>query len=629
MMPGMPRAIRFCCAGATRLSRQQKRVILLCLDVTAAMLALGLIAALHDFAVTVSTMLVIAAATACLSVALGLHRIKLHTYEADGILRSAVLAAGVALLLGAQMWRSGAIVPATAPLLFGMLFFLAAVALRAAVLQAVLLVLRHGKPRVPVVIYGAGDTGLQLAAALRRHETILPVAFLDDDPSLHGMTLAGLHVYPAAELGRIVSQRDVCRVILAMPALSQPRQMQIARRLQPHKLDVQTVPSFAQLIGQEALVDRLMPVVPARFLGRPPVEPPMAGGSAAYAGRSVLVTGAGGSIGSELCRQLIACRPARLTLFDVSEAALYAIDKDLRSLGVAGTEIVAVLGSVTDMRLVRATLARHGIDTLFHAAAYKHVPLVEQNPVVAIDNNVLGTRILAEAAVDANIERFILISSDKAVRPGNIMGATKRLAELVVQDLGHRAPMTRFSIVRFGNVLGSSGSVVPLFREQIARGGPITLTNDDVTRYFMTLAEAGRLLLLAGAFDEGPRLGADVFVLNMGRPIRIRDLAAQMIEAAGYTLRDSANPDGDIEIRTIGLRPGEKLHEELLIGHSLLPTPHPKILRAAEASLSEFEMAQALRQLHAAVAGQNADAARRLVFRWVEGASTPRVLAKA
>jgi FlaA1/EpsC-like NDP-sugar epimerase len=383
------------------------------------------------------------------------------------------------------------------------------------------------------------------------------------------------------------------------------------------RLNARTFPSFAGNPGRTGLDHRVMPLPPDRFLGRPAVEPDPGSGGSVYRGRSILVTGAGGSIGGELCRPLLACRPARLVLLDLSEAALYAIDKDLRA-NAGSTEIVPIIGSVTDRAMLRALFARHPVEVVFHAAAYKHVTLVEANPAAGVENNVFGTRILAEEAKAACVARFILISTDKAVRPGNVMGATKRLAELAVQDLGQRERATRFSIVRFGNVLGSSGSVIPLFREQIARGGPVTLTHPDVTRYFMTLAEAARLVLATGAIAEAPETGADVFVLDMGPPVRIRDLALRMIAAAGLRPRDADHPDGDIEIVLTGLRPGEKLHEELLIGHRLLPTPNPRILRASEASLSEFEIANALSNLRAALSSRDVDALRRALFTAVE-----------
>ena len=568
---------------------------------------------------------VLAMLGAMASLAAGLPRIKLKTYAsfaANGSILSFATMVGTGTLLLTLL--PGLDFPVVGTITFSMVLFLAAILVRVAMLKVLLWVLASDRPQARVLIYGAGRTGEQLASALQSHETIIVTAFIDDDPSLQGHRLMGKRIYPAQQVERLVRQFNIARVLLAMPSLSAPKQAQISRRLQVLGLNVQALPSFAQLVGTEQLVEALAPVPTGRFLGRSHLDDVLATGVSGYAGKTVLISGAGGSVGSELCRQLIVQRPRRLVLYEVSEPALYDIDRELRDLveadGGGRTEIVPVLGSVTDARLTRAVLAQHKVDTVFHSAAYKHVPLVEQNPVAGIANNVFGTRILADACADQGVRRFILVSTDKAVRPTNVMGASKRLAELVIQDRAKRSRTTHFSIVRFGNVLGSSGSVIPLFREQIARGGPVTLTHDDVTRYFMTIAEASKLVLMAGSFlDGGPASGpgaamADVFVLDMGQPVRIRQLAEQMIQGAGYTVRDENNPDGDIEIKMIGLRPGEKLHEELLIGQGLLTTPHPKILRAAEESLSELEIANAMRELAGHMATGDADAMREMTM---------------
>lgn len=547
------------------------------------------------------------------SLAAGLPRVKLKTYAsftANGILPYVLMVGAGTLSL---TLLPGMEFPVAGTITFLMALFLAAILVRVAMLKLLLWVLAMDRPRTRVLIYGAGRTGQQLASALQSHESITVIAFIDDDPALQGRGLMGRRIHPAQQIERLVGRSGITRVLLAMPSLSAPKQARISRRLQALGLGVQALPSFAQLVGTEQLVEALAPVPAGRFLGRNHLDGTLETGASGYAGKVVLVTGAGGSVGSELCRQLVARQPRRLVLYEISELALYTIERDLHDLmeaaGGSGTEIVPVLGSVTDARLIRAVLAGHGVDTVFHAAAYKHVPLVEQNPATGIANNVFGTRILADACIGQGVRRFVLISTDKAVRPSNVMGASKRLAEMVVQDRARRSRATHFSIVRFGNVLGSSGSVIPLFREQIARGGPVTLTHDDVTRYFMTIAEAARLVLLAGSFeDAGQAALADVFVLDMGKPVRIRHLAEQMIHGAGYTVRDEGNPEGDIEIRVTGLRPGEKLHEELLIGGGLLSTPHPKILRAAEESLSEEEMADAMRGLIRCMATGDADA---------------------
>lgn len=563
----------------------------------------------------------VTAFTAIGSPLLGIPLIKLKAYEAVGAIKTALLAlfAGVGLWLAESF--AGFPLPVAGIPLFLLIFVLAMVVTRFAMLSLFLQVLRQGQVRRNVVIYGAGSTGTMLASALRSHENIHVVAFVDDSAQVQGMTLMGVKVHPASQLERIVARYDVERVLLAMPSVARARQAAIVRDLVSRGLDVHALPSFAQLVGTEVIVDALAPVSPGEFLGRDPVNDLRPEASDAYGGKTVLVTGAGGSVGSELCRQLIRYRPARIVLFDVSEIALYQIDRELAERAdTAGISCVPVMGTVTESRQVRAVLADHKVDVILHAAAYKHVPLVEANPIAGIVNNVLGTRTLAEAAVEEGVKRFILISTDKAVRPTNVMGASKRMAEFVVQDMARRSTSTDFSIVRFGNVLGSSGSVVPLFRDQIRKGGPVTLTHEDVTRYFMTIGEAASLVLIAGglSLSRGVHEG-DLFVLDMGQPVRIRDLAERMIRAAGYTVRSPENPDGHIEVRIIGLRPGEKLHEELLIQPGMLATPHEKILRVQEHGLSGMEMATALRDLRGAVALGSAAAARRVMETYVEG----------
>lgn len=555
----------------------------------------------------------------------GLHRVQLKTYvslSSNGIGTFSLMSGLGAFIL---TLAAGIDFPVFGTISFTMGVFWAALFVRVQMLRVLLWVLAEGKLRTNVLIYGAGRTGMQLASALSAHEAIQVVAFIDDDLTLHSQKLMGKHIYPARQIERLIRKYNIGRVLLAMPSLSAPKLAQITRTLQALGLSVQVLPSFAQLIGTEELVENLRTVTADSLLGRSQLDESLRGAIQSFAGRSVLVTGAGGSIGSELCRQLVAQEPERLVLYDVSEPALYTIDRELRELGQDfRTKIIPVLGSVTDARMARLVLAQHGIDTVFHAAAYKHVPLVELNPVAGIANNVFGTRTMADACVEEGVARFILVSTDKAVRPTNVMGASKRLAELVVQDRAKRSPRTRFSIVRFGNVLGSSGSVIPLFRDQIARGGPVTLTHEDVTRYFMTISEAAKLVLTAGSFKEPADQSSnpapvtpDVFVLDMGKPVRIRQLAEQMIHGAGLTVKSEENPNGDIEIVVIGLRKGEKLHEELLIGQGLLTTPHPKILRASEESLPELEMAHALRTLGGFMATGEAEAARDMAMELV------------
>ena len=558
------------------------------------------------------------AIAAGLSAWLGIPNIQLKAYEGHAVRMTAILAVGLAGAAAMLSAFAGLNQPQGTHVIFGISYFMFVVISRAVLYQVVTAIYRRAQPRCRVLIYGAGTTGTQLAQALRSHEGIDPVAFVDDNTSLQGMTLVGLPVFQPAGIAELVSQRQIHRVLLAMPSLSQPKQAQIARRLQKMGLEVQALPSFAQLIGEEALIDKLTPVAPQNFLGRKSRAEGLGDASDSYVGRTVLVSGAGGSIGSELCRQVLACQPARLVLYELSELALYTVHQELMQLTDGmDIELVPVLGSVTDPRQVRKVLADHRVQVVLHAAAYKHVPLVEANPLVGLANNVFGTQTLAREAAETGVERFILISSDKAVRPTNVMGASKRLAELVVQDLATRHTETVFTMVRFGNVLGSSGSVVPLFQDQISRGGPVTVTDARVKRFFMTIREAVQLVLKAGAEAKG----GEVFVLDMGTPVSIVKLARQVIESAGYTVRDEENPDGDIEIEIIGLRPGEKLEEELTLSTDLIVTRYRKIFCAREDYLSEIEVASVLRGLRQALVASDAEAARAVIARWVEGYS--------
>lgn len=547
---------------------------------------------------------------------LGIPYFQLNAYERHAIGLTAVFALLLAGVWAVMSRVIGVNLPVGTHVVFGISYFLFLVANRVVMYRVVTALYDRAKPRRRVLIYGAGTTGIQLASALKTHDRIVPVAFVDDNTSLQGFTLIGLPVYPPARIAELVKSRSVDRVLLAMPSSSQPKLAQIARRLTSMGLEVQTLPSFAQLIGAEALVDKLTSASPQKFLGRQSHAAGLASACDSYTGRVVMVSGAGGSIGSELCRQLLSCQPSKLVLFEMSELALYTVDLEFRKMCEGmNIEIVPVLGSVTDPLLVHRVLTEHAVQVILHAAAYKHVPLVEANPLSGLSNNVLGTQTLAREAANCGVERFILISSDKAVRPTNVMGASKRLAELVVQDLATRHSGTVFAMVRFGNVLGSSGSVVPLFQEQIGRGGPVTVTDVRVTRYFMTVREAVQLVLKAG--DEAQ--GGEVFVLDMGTPIPILKLARQVIESAGYTVRDEENPDGDIEIELIGLRPGEKLEEELSLSGDLMETRYSKIFCVREAHLSEIEVASAVRDLREALKASDDDAALDVIRRWVEG----------
>lgn len=606
------------------LSRSQKRMILLLVDmglVPAALLFTfavqqNMIAPLAAMSVIAPVFPYILAVSGLLTWYLGIPMIRLKTYELKASGKTALLSLCLAIASGLLAWIVKINLSAGFHIMFGISFFLLSAISRFLMLQILLVLYRRDQPSCRVLIYGAGMTGIQLASALNAHEIIDPVAFVDDNPALQGLTVIGLRVYRPMQIEKMIQEEAISRVLLAMPSLSQPKQNQITRWISGFGVDVQVLPSFAQLIGEEDLVDKLAPIAPGQFLGRNRLDQELEGGCNSYTGRNILISGAGGSIGSELCRQVLACHPKRLVLYDLSEAALYTVDMELRQLAEGnGAEIVPILGSVTDANQVRRVLAEQEVQVVLHAAAYKHVPLVENNPLAGMANNVLGTQILARLSGEYGVERFILISSDKAVRPTNVMGASKRMAEHVVQDLASRSRRTIFTMVRFGNVLGSSGSVVPLFQEQVARGGPVTLTHNDITRYFMTLNEAARLVLLAGSFAEG----GEVFVLDMGKPVAIRLLAKQVIEAAGYAVRDAENPEGDIEIVVTGLRRGEKMHEELMIGDGVIHTNHAKIFTVREQVRSEIEIAASLRALQRAIADGDVDAAREVAVLWVEG----------
>lgn len=548
---------------------------------------------------------------------LGLHRIKLKAFDTHSMSNigiAAVMLAVCAMALSYMMGLSG---PRSVPLLLGLFFCLFAVIARVSGLSLLRWLSERGGNRKPVAIYGAGAAGIQLAAALRQAREARPMFFIDDNPNLHGLMVAGLPVQPPSKLSKLIEVRGIKQILLAVPSMSRERRDELIGKLSVHKIEVQVLPSYVDLMSGNGFTESLRTVAPDQLLGRDKVSLDTAAIAKTYAGRVVMVTGAGGSIGSELCRQLLNCNPARIILFDQGEFELYSIDQELQAEAKkSGTPIVARLGSVTNKTRVAGVIAEERVEIILHAAAYKHVPLVEDNEIEGARNNVLGTQVVAEVSAEAKLDRFILVSTDKAVRPTNIMGATKRMAELVVQDTQTRHKATKFAMVRFGNVLGSSGSVLPLFQKQIARGGPVTVTHKEVTRYFMTITEAARLVLLAGAYANG----GDVFVLDMGEPQKIVDIANRMIALSGRKVKDPNTGEGDIEVKITGLRPGEKLYEELLIdGDNLLPTPHAKILRAQECMLSQIEVASMLRELKGCIAEADKARLRRLIAARVDG----------
>jgi len=429
-----------------------------------------------------------------------------------------------------------------------------------------------------VLIYGAGSAGRQLSKALDGSKEYNPVAFIDDDSNIYRISINGLTVYSQDDLRDLIEKNKIKEVLLAMPLLSRLRRAEIINFLKPYSLTVRSLPSLTKLAQGIVTVNDLLEIDSGDLMDRLPIKPNKNLLGTNIFNKSVLITGAGGSIGSELCRQIIYLKPTKLVLYDISESSLYTIEQELLCIGMSTIEIIPVIGSVIDKDRMKYICNNYEVNTIYHAAAYKHVPLVEFNQSQGILNNTIGTLEAAKAAISANVETFVLISTDKAVRPTNVMGASKRAAELTVQALNKENHSTCFTIVRFGNVIDSSGSVIPLFRKQIKAGGPLTVTHIDVVRYFMTIPEAVELVIQAGALAKG----GDVFLLDMGKPIKIYDLAIKMIQLSGLVLKDKSNPKGDIEIQVTGLRPGEKLYEELLISGDFKLTENKLIMRAEE-----------------------------------------------
>ena len=485
-----------------------------------------------------------------------------------------------------------------------------------------------------MLIYGAGEAGVQTALALGVARQFVLLGFIDDDVSKAGQSINGVDIMTPAEVPGAVERMGVTDILLAMPVVGRARRNEIIDSLRGLPVHVRTLPGMGDLAAGRVTIQDFQELDVEDLLGRAPVPPNPALLARHLAGKTVLVTGAGGSIGGELCRQIILEKPRHLVLVDHNEFGLYAIHGELLGLcadAALAVQLTPLLGSVRNYERMKEICRRYRPATIYHAAAYKHVPMVESNPTEGVLNNVLGTLNIARVAIETAVENFVLISTDKAVRPTNVMGATKRMAELVLQALadsprvrfcaldgrpGAEVPnQTRFSMVRFGNVLGSSGSVVPLFRKQLRAGGPVTVTHEEVTRYFMTIPEAAQLVLQAGAMAEG----GDVFVLDMGQPVKIMDLARRMVQLSGLSLRDADHPDGDIEIEIVGLRPGEKLYEELLIGDDPVPTAHERIMKAREDFVAWGELEQSLVALRRAANGNDAAAIRNIFMQLVSG----------
>ncbi len=613
--------------------RAQKRLILVAFDVAAMMFALvaAFSARLGEPYLPVDPLVLLAAGISIVGGLVGLFQLRIYHIvlrffdlgTVSRILFGAAIAATAWVILVYFMRASMVVdgirilVPRSVGFIYGgflfVLLFMGRYAMAALVIGAER---KHPSGRAGrrnIVIYGANSAGISLAESVRRDRHFRLCGFVDDDPALKGQIIAGAPIYPPKALADLVQDNDVGEVFLAMPKATRSQRLSAIERLNQLNVQVMTVPAPEEIVSGRFTVSDVRPIDVNDLLRRDPVEPLSDLIKEVVDGQTILVTGAGGSIGSEICRQILRVRPAKLVLLDHSEFALYSIEQQLLELMKDcdprdRPQVVPVVGSMLNELLVRDIIRMHGVETIYHAAAYKHVPLLEHNEVVGVENNVIGTWVLARAAFDAKLTRFTMISTDKAVRPESVMGASKRVAELVIQALAEQGE-TRFGIVRFGNVLDSSGSVVQTFREQIRRGGPVTVTDPEVTRFFMSIPEATQLVLQASAMARH----GEVFVLDMGEPIRIAELARNMILLSGMSVQDEDNPGGDVEIAYVGLRPGEKLYEELFVGESALDTAHPRIKMAKERFISFAELRPHIDRLRAAIfAGDSAAVREKL-----------------
>ncbi len=546
----------------------------------------------------------------------GLYRSIVRYMGVDLFVAGTKTALAVTLIVGLLVFAAELV---SAPLRWAMAFAaLALINLVGCRFLARIFLNRRSTRGEPVIVYGAGEGGARLVTALVTGDDFVPVALVDDNPLLQGKRVHGVEVYAPARIERLIADTEATRVLLAMPSATRRTRRTILERLSDFPVHVQTIPEISDLVTGKARVDDIRDVDVEDLLGRDAIPPDPKLLRASITGKTVLVTGAGGSIGSELCRQILQLAPKTLVLYEISEFALYKIERELSDISAntgSTCEIVPLIGSVHHIDRIREVLEVFHINTVYHAAAYKHLPLVEYNLIEGVYNNVFGTLHVAKAAIEAGTETFVLISTDKAVSPTSVMGATKRLAEMVLQALQDEHPGIRFSMVRFGNVLASSGSVVPLFRDQIRKGGPVTVTHREIIRYFMTIPEAAQLVIQAGGMAEG----GDVFVLDMGQPVRIRDLARRMINLMGLTVRDEDNPDGDIAIKYTGLRPAERLYEELLIGNDVSGTSHPRIMRANEDYIAFDALSPLIEDLRIAAEHLDRESARDVLKSAVAG----------
>ena len=609
-------------------SRRWKRVLLILLDASSLLLALWAAYALRlsDWTPRITSERLLLAAFAPIVaipvfIRLGLYRSVIRYLPEAAIwtiIRAMLVAtmSWVIVIFLMEMAGQG-IVPRSVPFLY----FLIGTLLICSTRFAAKWVLSAGtglrRDEEPIFIYGAGASAAQLARALRGHGNRYVMGLVDDDPANHGRDVAGYRVFPPHQLPELIERYGIKEIVLSMSSIPSETRQAVIARVTGFGVKVRSLPDISDIVDGRYIVNQIREIEIDELLGRSFVPPDKDLLAEAVTGKSIMVTGAGGSIGSELCRLIATLNPAKLILIEASEYALYRIEQELSHK--RGPAIVPVLGSVTDKRLIGRVIRLHGVEVVYHAAAYKHVPLVESNILEGIHNNIWGTLTIAQVAAEENVGKFVLISSDKAVRPTNVMGATKRWAELIVRqmavDARSRSAPQIFCAVRFGNVIGSNGSVVPLFKQQIAKGGPVTVTDPDMTRYFMSIPEAAELIVQAGALS----VGGDVFLLDMGEPVRIGDLAENMIRLAGFKVKTAESPDNGIAIEVIGQRAGEKLFEELFYNRdNAQPTRHPKIMRADASAIAEYDLPRALKELQAALDAENEELARRLLFRLID-----------
>ena len=603
----------------TKINRKSKIIFVLCVDllIVTISLYLAFILRLNDawpieqFLKSINVLYVMLISTIVLIFLLKFHLKKLSRFYFNfatvanmGILVVSITIIGFLINIFFEM---GA--PRTVPLIAGAIILILFFSFRFFTLNLLRILEHNDYSRIPVAVYGAGGAGCQLVSLLRNSEHYKPVCFIEENSNLQGLNISGLYVYKPRQLKKLVAKGEIQEVFLAIPSLNQILRNKIIKSVTDLGCKMQEVPAHEEIIKSKNLVTSLRRIDTKDILNRDNIEIDII--TSDYENSNILVSGAGGSIGAELCRKIILMNPRRLVILDINEFHLYNIEKELRRLVTnAEIKIVPILGSVCDELLLERVFKENNINIVLHSAAYKHVPLVEQNIIESIKNNILGTKIIAETAAKNNVDRFTLISSDKAVRPTSVMGATKRIAELILKNIQQNGGKCIYSMVRFGNVIGSSGSVIPLFKQQIEEGGPVIVTHKDVTRYFMTIPEAAQLVLLASSFAEG----GEVFVLDMGKPIKIIELARRMIELSGYTVLDDENPDGDIEIKISRLRPGEKLYEELIIGDNVISTYHQSIFQSKENKLSKQDMESFYKQIDKCIKKQDSIQAKNLVF---------------